>query len=63
MQRFFGLLVTITGAALVLWAGYYVMTGESTAPLRITDDFTVTATAGGLVGVALFTVGLIWVRD
>jgi hypothetical protein len=63
MQRFFGLVLTIAGALICLWAAYYIMTGQSSMPLHITDNFSVTALTGGLAGVAIFTFGLIWVRD
>lgn len=63
MQRFIGLLLTLVGAVSVLWAGYYVLVGESGARLYVTDDFSLTAMTGGLAGVAIFTMGLIWMRD
>ena len=63
MQRFIGLLLTLIGAVMVLWAGYYVLVGDSGAALRVTDDFSISAMMGGLIGVAVFTMGLIWMRD
>jgi hypothetical protein len=63
MKRFLGLFLTLSGAAAVLWAGYYVLTGQSSTQLYVTDDFSVSALVGGLAGLALFTLGLVWVRD
>jgi hypothetical protein len=63
MQRFIGLVLTIAGAAAVLWGGYYVLTGRSDTRVAVTDDFSVSAIVGALAGVAVFTLGLIWVRD
>ena len=58
-----GLVLTLVGAGVILWAAYYIMTGQSSAPLHITDGFTITALTGGLAGAAAFTVGLLWIRD
>jgi hypothetical protein len=63
MQRFFGLFFTIVGALICLWAAYYIMTGQSSYTLRLTDNFAVSALTGGLAGAAIFTIGLIWMRD
>ena len=63
MQRLFGALAAILGGIIILWAAYYIMTGQSDYRLRFTDDFSVSAITGGLAGAAIFTVGLIWVRD
>ncbi len=63
MQRFTGLLLTLIGALMILWAGYYVLVGDSAARLYVTDDFSITAMMGGLAGLLVFTMGLIWMRD
>jgi hypothetical protein len=63
MQRFIGLVLTIAGALAVLWAAYYVLTGQSSTQFHITDNFSVSAMTGGLAGLATFTLGLIWIRD
>jgi hypothetical protein len=63
MQRLLGVLLTILGGIVVLWAAYYVMTGQSSYRIQLTDNFSVSALTGGLAGVAIFTVGLIWLRD
>jgi hypothetical protein len=63
MKRFIGLCMTVVGAAMVLWGGYYVLTGQSSQTLHVADGFAVTAMVGGLAGVAVFTLGLVWVRD
>ena len=63
MQRMFGLAITIAGAALALWGAFYVMTGQSGTRLELYEGYSISAISGGLAGVALITVGLIWVRD
>jgi hypothetical protein len=63
MKRLFGLLLTVAGGAAVLWGGYHVLTGESAARIAVADGVSVSATVGGLAGVLIFTLGLIWVRD
>lgn len=63
MQRFVGLLLTLVGSVTILWAGYYVLVGESGARLHVTDDFSISAMMGGLAGLLVFTMGLIWMRD
>ena len=63
MQRLFGVLMAILGGIMILWAAYYIMTGQSSYRIRLTDDFSVSALTGGLAGAAVFTVGLIWLRD
>jgi len=63
MKRFIGLLLTGLGAVAVLWGGYHVLAGESTARVAITDTLAITALTGGLAGVALISMGLVWMRD
>lgn len=63
MKRFTGWIMTITGGITASWGAVAVMTGTSSARVSITDDFSVTAMALGLVGLAVLTIGLIWVRD
>lgn len=63
MRRFIGLFLTIFGGGLTLWAGIYVLTGQSGAMLTLTPDYSLTAMTGGLIGVAVFTTGLIWMRE
>jgi hypothetical protein len=63
MKRFIGLLLTAVGAVAVLWGGFHIFTGGSGVKLAITDTFAITALTSGLVGSALFSVGLLWMRD
>jgi hypothetical protein len=63
MKRFIGLLMTMVGAVACLWSGYYVLIGESTHRLLVYNDFALTAMTAGLIGAAVFTVGLLWQRD
>ena len=63
MQRMLGVALAIAGGVAVLWAAYYVMTGQTSYSVRITDNFSVSALTGGLAGLAVLTLGLIWIRD
>ena len=58
-----GLILTIGGCIAVFWAAYYLMVGDASAVLKMTDGFSVSSMTGGLVGIAMFTMGLIWIRD
>lgn len=60
MKRFCGLLLTGVGAAAAVWGGYFTLTGASDSLLH---PLPVKALYGGLIGVALLTTGLIWIRD
>lgn len=60
MKRFLGWLMAGAGAVGTGWGGYFMLTGTSKAQLA---PLPVDAMTGGLIGVALFTVGLIWIRD
>lgn len=63
MKRFTGLLLTVAGAGAALWGGFQVLLGESSAQIELTDDVSVSAMVAGLIGVLVFTVGLVWMRD
>jgi hypothetical protein len=63
MKRFIGLLMAAAGAVAALWGGYHVVLGESSTHIAVTSDFSLSAMAAGLIGVAVFTVGLVWCRD
>jgi hypothetical protein len=52
--------VGTVGAA---WGAVSVLTGSSSARLAITPELSVSALATGLAGLAVLTIGLIWVRD
>jgi len=58
-----GLLFTIAGGIAILWSAYYIMTGQSSTMLKLTDTFAVSAMTGGLTGAVLFTLGLLWIRE
>jgi hypothetical protein len=63
MKRFIGMLLCFAGGAGALWGGYHVLLGENATRLTITDDFAVSAMTMGLVGVAVFVVGITWARE
>ncbi len=45
------------------WGCLSVLTGSSRARLEFGSEFSVDALTGGLAGVAVLTIGLIWARD
>ena len=63
MKRFTGWLLTIGGGVATLWGGVSVLTGASESRVWITPEFSANALTVGLAGLALLTVGLVWVRD
>ena len=63
MKRFIGLLMTVAGAVATLWGGYHVFIGQSSAHLVVGQDLGVTALVGGLAGLAILSIGLVWIRD
>ena len=63
MKRLIGLTLAVAGGIVFLWAGIHALTGNTATKIAITPDFSVTAITAGLVGTAVFTVGLLWVRD
>jgi hypothetical protein len=63
VKRFIGLIMALAGGCAALWGGFFIITGRNSARLEITPEFTPTALAVALTGVAVFTVGLIWSRD
>ncbi len=63
MKRFIGLFLTLLGGAAMIWGAISVLTGSSATRITLINDLSVNALTGGLVGVATFTVGLIWMRD
>jgi hypothetical protein len=63
MKRFIGLLMTAAGVTATLWGGYRVLTGQSSAQIVIAEGFAITALIAGLAGVALVSIGFVWMRD
>jgi hypothetical protein len=63
MKRFLGLVLALLGGGVALWGGYHCLTGDSDLTVAITPDLAVTAMTASLIGIAVFTVGLIWARD
>jgi hypothetical protein len=63
MKRFIGMLMCFAGGAGALWGGYHTLMGQTRTMLTITDDFSLSAMTVGLIGVAVFTVGIVWARD
>jgi hypothetical protein len=64
MKRFIGWGLVVLGGAATIWGGFSVMTGESErARIAVTHDFSINALTCGLIGLAVLTLGLVWVRD
>jgi len=63
MKRLTGLVLAIVGGIVALWGGVCVLTGTSATRIQLYHDVSVNALTAGLVGVGIFTVGLIWARD
>lgn len=63
MKRFIGWGLALTGGAATLWGGACVVTGSTDSRLHFTPDLSLNALTVGLAGLAVLTVGLIWVRD
>jgi hypothetical protein len=55
--------LALTGGAGAAWGAVSVMTGASAARLTITSDLSVDSMTTGLAGLAVLTVGLVWIRD
>lgn len=63
MKRFIGWGLTLAGGAATLWGGTCVITGYSASRLNVSPELSLSAMTVGLAGLAVLTIGLIWVRD
>ena len=63
MKRFFGMLLALGGGAATIWGGYHALIGESSLRYEFTPDFSMSMMTIGLIGIAVCTLGIIWVRD
>ena len=63
MKRFTGWIMAVAGGAAAAWGAVSVMTGASAARLSVTSDLSVDAMTTGLTGLAVLTIGLVWIRD
>jgi hypothetical protein len=63
MKRFFGAVLALAGGVAVVWAGIHMLSGSSEARVTFTQDVSINAMTGGLIGLALLTLGLVWARD
>ena len=63
MKRFVGWLLVLAGGGAAGWGCLSALTGAARARIELGSDLSVDALTGGLAGVAVLTVGLIWVRD
>ena len=62
MKRFFGWVLALAGGVAVVWGAVNVMSGQSEAKVNL-GSVSIDALTGGLVGLAVGTLGLIWTRD
>ena len=60
MKRFVGWLLAGAGLVGTGWGGFLMLSGSSAAKMA---PLPVDAMTGGLIGVALLTIGLVWVRE
>ncbi len=63
MKRFLGLVLALTGLGGALWGSAHVLTTGATTPLHLTPDWNLPAMGVGLIGVALLTLGFVWLRE
>lgn len=63
VKRFIGWGLALAGGAAALWGGSCVVTGSTDSRLHFTPELSLNALTVGLAGLAVLTVGLIWVRD
>jgi hypothetical protein len=63
VKRFIGWGLALAGGGATLWGGMCVVTGSSESRLHVSPEFSVSALTVGLAGLAVLTIGLIWVRD
>jgi hypothetical protein len=63
VKRFIGWGLTLAGGTATLWGGTCVITGTSESRMHFTPDLSLNALTVGLAGLAVLTIGLIWVRD
>jgi hypothetical protein len=63
MKRFLGGVLALAGGVAVIWAGVHMLSGSSDTRITFTDTISVNAMTGGLIGLVLLTLGLVWARD
>ena len=63
MKRFTGWILAVTGGVAAAWGAVSVMTGASQARLNLASNLSVDAMTTGLAGLAVLTIGLVWIRD
>ena len=63
MKRFIGWGLVLGGGVVAGWGVVSVLTGTTRAQMSLGSDLSVNALTGGLAGLAVLTIGLVWVRD
>ena len=58
-----GWILTVAGGLAAVWGAAHVIVGDSRARFDVTPDLSVNALTAGLAGLAVLTIGLVWVRD
>lgn len=62
MKRFLAMLMILVGGGVILWGGYYLLSGVQTVQIPFTEQ-RVAPMYVGLAGLAAFTLGLIGYRE
>jgi hypothetical protein len=55
--------LAVAGGVAAGWGGVCIFAGDSQAKMNLTRDLSIDAMTAGLAGLAVLTIGLIWVRD
>jgi hypothetical protein len=63
VKRFTGWILAVTGGVAAAWGAVAVLTGTSQSRFNVTSNLSVDAMTTGLIGLAVLTVGLVWIRD
>ncbi|WP_439626332.1 hypothetical protein [Gemmata sp.] len=62
MKRFLAMLMIVVGGIILLWGGYYLMSGAALVQIPFTEQ-RIAPMYAGLAGLTAFTLGLIGYRE
>jgi len=62
MKRFIGWVLALAGGVAVVWGGVNLLSGQSDNRVHL-GNVSIDALTGGLTGLAVCVIGLIWSRD
>jgi hypothetical protein len=63
VKRLIGWVFAISGGLAAAWGAMCMMTGSMQDRLDLTPELSLNAMTTGLAGLAVLTIGLVWVRD